>query len=133
MPCSRTLIFNISFSRHLRTRDLVTSPEFTSGSIAGLMPRPFRMAKLLPGLTAAIRTAPRTTDELERLGVPMTRTTASLVSEAERKVQLKTAELENRQKLWRWFILATLMVLLVETWLAGWTARRVSVVNSEAT
>jgi hypothetical protein len=72
---------------------------------------------------AESRTAPRATDELERLGVPMARAAASFVSEAERKVRLQTAELENRQKLWRWFILATVLVLLVETWLAGWTSR----------
>jgi hypothetical protein len=78
------------------------------------------------------RTAPRTTDELERLGVPMARVAATLVSESERKVRLQTAELENRQKLWRWFILATVLVLLVETWLAGWTARRTGVLK-EAT
>ncbi len=28
-------------------------------------------------------------------------------------------ELENRQKLWRWLILAAIRVLIVETWLAG--------------
>jgi hypothetical protein len=35
-------------------------------------------------------------------------------------------EAEGRQKLWRWFIAATLAVLLVESALAGWTARRTS-------
>ena len=73
---------------------------------------------------AESRTTPRATDELERLGVPMARTTASLVSDADRKVRLQTAELENRQKLWRWFIVATVLVLLVETWLAGWTTAK---------
>ena len=29
------------------------------------------------------------------------------------------AELENRQKLWRWLILAAIVVLIVETVLAG--------------
>jgi hypothetical protein len=62
----------------------------------------------------------------------MARVAATLVSESERKVRLQTAELENRQKLWRWFILATVLVLLVETWLAGWTARRTGVLK-EAT
>jgi hypothetical protein len=32
--------------------------------------------------------------------------------------------LENRQKLWRWFLVATVAVLLLETWLAGQTTRR---------
>ena len=44
--------------------------------------------------------------------------------EIERKVRLRNTELEERQKLWRWFLLGTLAILLVETWLAGWTTRR---------
>ena len=33
--------------------------------------------------------------------------------------QMYNVELENRQKLWRWLILAAIGVLIVETWLAG--------------
>ncbi len=33
--------------------------------------------------------------------------------------QMYNLELENRQKLWRWLILAAIGVLIVETWLAG--------------
>jgi hypothetical protein len=32
---------------------------------------------------------------------------------------MHNAELENRQKLWRWLILAAIGVLVVETWVAG--------------
>ena len=32
---------------------------------------------------------------------------------------MQNAELEGRQKLWRWLILAAIGVLIVETWLAG--------------
>jgi hypothetical protein len=32
---------------------------------------------------------------------------------------MHNAELESRQKLWRWLILAAIGVLIVETWLAG--------------
>jgi hypothetical protein len=63
-------------------------------------------------------------DELERLGVPMSHQVTTAALETQRKVRLQTAELESRQKLWRWFIVATLAVLLAETWLAGRTARR---------
>jgi hypothetical protein len=73
---------------------------------------------------AESRTAPLPTDEFERLGVPMSRQILTVAREAERKVRLQTAELEARQKLWRWFIVATLAVLLAETWLAGRTARQ---------
>ncbi|MBI3852414.1 MAG: BatA domain-containing protein [Verrucomicrobia bacterium] len=73
---------------------------------------------------AESRTAPLPLEELERLGAPVGRQTQTVAREAARKVQLQTAELEGRQKLWRWFIVATLVALLVETWLAGRTARR---------
>jgi len=46
---------------------------------------------------------------------------------------LQGVEAENRQKLWRWFIAATLAVLLAESALAGWTARRSALRTQEAT
>jgi hypothetical protein len=76
---------------------------------------------------AESRTAPLPIDELERRGVPALRQSQAAPLAPERKVRLQNAELEARQKLWRWLIAATLAVLLVETWLAGWTARRVAV------
>jgi hypothetical protein len=79
---------------------------------------------------AESRTAPLPVDELERLGVPMSHLTPIVAHEADRKVRLQTAELEGRQKLWRWFIVATLAVLLLESWLAGRTARRPTAINS---
>jgi hypothetical protein len=40
---------------------------------------------------------------------------------------LKAAELEGHQKLWRWLIAATLVVLIVETWVAARISRRSAV------
>lgn len=73
---------------------------------------------------AESRTVPLPAEELERLGVPTARSAATVAVEAERKTRFQSAELENRQKLWRWLIGATMMVLLVESWLAGRTTRR---------
>lgn len=70
------------------------------------------------------RTVPLPVDELERLGVPLARTPVEVRSETERKARLQNSELENRQKLWRWFILGTVVVVLTETWVAGRAARR---------
>jgi hypothetical protein len=70
------------------------------------------------------RTSQLSTDELERLGVPVSRRTEPGRPEAIRKARLQNAELENRQKLWRWCIVAALVVLLFESWLAGRSARR---------
>jgi hypothetical protein len=68
---------------------------------------------------AESRTAPLPQDELERLGVPGAHPTPLASHEAHRKAQLQNSELEARQKLWRWFIVATLAVLGIETWLAS--------------
>jgi hypothetical protein len=73
------------------------------------------------------RTAPISQDELARLGVPL-----GWDSQAGRRVarvhqqHLQDAELENRQKLWRWLIVAALAVTFGEIVLSGWLARRVT-------
>ena len=68
---------------------------------------------------AESKTAPLDVEELSqrgvRLGTELTR--AEL---AEQRRQMRDVELENRQKLWRWLIVAALVVLIVETWLAGY-------------
>lgn len=70
------------------------------------------------------RTAPLDAEDLEHLGVPVTLAKSERGIAATDTALLQAAEAENRQKLWRWFIAATLAVLLVESALAGWTARR---------
>lgn len=78
------------------------------------------------------RTAPLAADELERLGVPLTPAETKPVVTGDSKIVLQGVEEENRQKLWRWFIAATLAVLLVESALAGWTARKENSKQPEA-
>jgi hypothetical protein len=70
------------------------------------------------------RTAPLGADELEQLGVPIAKARTETAVPAEKKALLQGIEAESRQKLWRWFIVATLAVLLLESVLAGRTARR---------
>ena len=77
------------------------------------------------------RTAPLASDEFEKLGVPVAQAGEAKI-ETRRQAQLQNAELENRQKLWRWVLLGTICVLLVETWLAGRTSRTVSVQGGAA-
>jgi hypothetical protein len=69
------------------------------------------------------RTAPVDVAELEKWGARLGAkpTSDELVA---RERRLKTAELENRQKLWRWFIVGVLGLLAAETALAGHLARR---------
>lgn len=73
---------------------------------------------------AESRTAPLPFDELERLGVPLKPRTVEAAKQVEQKRRLHSAELENQQKLWRWLTVAAVMVLILETWLAGWLTRR---------
>jgi hypothetical protein len=78
------------------------------------------------------RTAPLGPDELEHLGLPVRQpNVAAERLPPETAALLQAADAENRQKLWRWFVTATLAVLLVETALAGWTARRGAVQTQE--
>ncbi len=79
------------------------------------------------------RTAPLAPDELEQLGVPVARAKTDVAVPAENKTLLQGIEAENRQKLWRWFVAATLAVLLIESALAGWTARRPALETQEVT
>lgn len=70
------------------------------------------------------RTAPLPVEELERLRLPLKAPSLELVKQEEKKrLRLQAAELEQRQKLWRWLIVAALVVLMMETWLAGWLTR----------
>ena len=64
------------------------------------------------------KTAPLQLETLEQLGCRMASYSPKPFNHAELR-QMYNAELENRQKIWRWLILAAIGVLIVETWLAG--------------
>ena len=68
---------------------------------------------------------------LNQLGLPIAQPSATAAGPAENKTILQGIEAENRQKLWRWFITATLALLLMETALAGWTTRRSTLQSEE--
>ncbi len=73
------------------------------------------------------RTAPISQDDLARLGVPLGLENEQAAAIARVHQQhLQDAELENRQKLWRWLIVAALAVTFAEIVLSGWLARRVT-------
>jgi hypothetical protein len=76
---------------------------------------------------AESKTAPLPLEEFERLGLPLKPQSPELVKrEKEKRVQLQNAELENRQKLWRWLLVAAIVFLLMETVVATWVTRRAS-------
>jgi hypothetical protein len=64
--------------------------------------------------------APLAGERLASLGVPLDATARpSTPQSAKEMARAQAAELESRQKLWRWLIVAALAVLFVETLLAG--------------
>lgn len=67
------------------------------------------------------RLAPLDERRLAEAGVKMekTRTAAEAASEAAAQLRLEDSQHEQRQKVWKMLLLATLVVLLLETWLAG--------------
>jgi hypothetical protein len=68
------------------------------------------------------KTAPLNVETLEQFGCRLANPSRDKIDRDELR-QLHNAELESRQKLWRWLILAAIGVLIVETGLAGITRR----------
>jgi hypothetical protein len=64
------------------------------------------------------KTSPLHVETLEQFGCRLANPSRKLADQ-EHLRQMQNAELENRQKLWRWLVLALIGVLIVETWLAG--------------
>ncbi len=69
------------------------------------------------------RTAPLERDQLERFGIQFGHSDTMEEIQA-RQRQMRDVELESQQKLWRWMVIAALVVLAAETWLAGRLSRR---------
>lgn len=71
------------------------------------------------------RVAPIHVETLEQLGCRLAKPTREKI-DLERLRQLQNAELEGRQKLWRWLVLAAIAFLIAETWLSGRLSRNPS-------
>jgi hypothetical protein len=65
------------------------------------------------------KTNPLSPEDLERFGVRLAQLPVNTTLQAAAERQLKVRELERRQQLWRWLIVAVLGCLILETWLAG--------------
>ena len=97
-------------------------PNFSGTDIPGiytLLESGVRMAVNVPPEES--RTTPLTLDQLEKLGLPLEKHVDPKVAELskEQKRVLASVELEGRQKLWRWLIVAGFLFVILETWLAG--------------
>ncbi|NQV27976.1 MAG: BatA domain-containing protein [Rhodopirellula sp.] len=60
-------------------------------------------------------------DEIRALGVPLPDIVEARLTIDEKR-QLLARELESRQRFWQWVILVGILLLLLETWLAGYLA-----------
>lgn len=77
------------------------------------------------------QTLPLEVEQLEQLHVQLG-TQATQTEEYDRLRQLRDRELESKQKLWKWLVLAALFVVGAETWLAGRRARGTPDVTGES-
>ncbi|MGH7139557.1 MAG: hypothetical protein ACREHD_27745, partial [Pirellulales bacterium] len=68
-------------------------------------------------------TDPMDLESLEQLGVRLS-ADVSRRQRAEQVRQQRDTELESRQHLWRWLIVEAILLLVLETWLAGRAARK---------
>lgn len=59
--------------------------------------------------------------EFAALGIPLSEAAPAPAPElsAAQKLRVESEQKESRQKLWKWLVLAALVLLVVETWLAG--------------
>lgn len=67
-------------------------------------------------------------DVLAAVGVPLDQAATQLTAEerAAAQRQLMNRELESKQQLWKWILVATIGILLLETALSGWKQRQAS-------
>ncbi|MDX1930692.1 MAG: BatA domain-containing protein [Pirellulaceae bacterium] len=75
--------------------------------------------------TNEVQLTPMDVDVFDQFGVEM----GKVKSDSERKQsarQLQAIELEQKQRVWQWLLAAGLLVLAIETVLAGWFARKSS-------
>lgn len=96
---------------------------------------PSRRVHVAVNLDAAeSRTAPLPVETLEEYGVRLTPANPQAVRlvAKNRERQLKNQELENRQSIWRWLIVAALVALFAETWLAARIAQRTTLASNSA-
>ena len=78
---------------------------------------------------AESETVPIPIEQLEMLEINVGRQQSGSLELAQLR-QMRDREIENRQKMWKWLIVAALVLLIAETWLAGRTAVR-QVASSE--
>ncbi len=113
------------------TRPSGSAFKYTSGEDAALIDQPgiYQYSDDQDGRSFAVnldesesRTAAIGDSELERFGVKLGQQLTTAQAEAKQR-QLRDVELEKRQKLWQWLLVAVMALLAIETWLGGLISR----------
>jgi len=70
------------------------------------------------------RTEPLAVEDIERMGISLEPTSDVAPAATGQATQHGSfAQMESQQKLWRWVLVTTLAMLLIEIWLGGWLTR----------
>ncbi len=70
------------------------------------------------------RTEPMAVEDIERMGIPLEPVSDVAPADIEQTTQQSSfAQMESQQKLWRWALVAALVMLLIEIGLGGWLSR----------
>lgn len=121
---------NSSVSIRLPDGNDVTLPAGATSFADTSLPGVYEMIAGTNRLEFAVNVDPRESrtdvlakEDLEQFGVVLGNNTAVDAMSAEEKRLLKNSEIENKQKLWRWLIVAALVVLSLEILAAGRLSR----------
>ncbi len=69
-------------------------------------------------------TTPMPLDDFEQFGILLNGSRGIRTQQLQQaKLHSSLIDMENKQKLWRWLLIALLVVIMIETWLAGWLTR----------
>ena len=124
MKPSRTLRFTNPTGQPCRSLALpACSTKPTSPAFTRSICRPAHASFAVNLDPLESKTSPLHVETIEQLGVRLASHSRQII-DREQVRQMYNAELEGRQKLWRWLILAVLGILIFETWLAGRTIDR---------
>jgi len=109
--------------------DVKAAGKFATTDLAGIYAATTGALRFVVNLAPEeSRLTPLTPDRFTALGVPLRKAaTLSPKADPKREAQAQAAEVESRQKLWRWLLAAALLVLLLETLIAGRLSRSTAV------
>jgi hypothetical protein len=122
-------IYTVESLQPLSGGDTQTLPPVRSDTTDAINTGRLFAVNLLPKES---RTAPMPIEDLEQLGVSLEGSSGVAVEQPEWiRRHSSLVEMEDEQKIWRWVLIAALVVLLIEIWLAGQLTRTATLSQGE--